>query len=421
MNVGALQSGFPLGNKFPESTNVGSGQKQSSFGDVFKMVTSKVAARESKQTDTFREVPTELVSDILSADSTEGLQKALESLLGVESVELSVLLGDRNIITLDELSTELSMDSEKVLDLLKDLLLKAGKSLEELKELNESADIWTLLSTFDGLKNKTLEILNNSIIKNGSMEAVQLLAFLKTVEVSAMQIDTVNSMEQKLHVFQSMISDAAIQFDQGLIASGKLNSLDIPHQKFNFRMIPELNPTQAVADEKDGPKQLSELQASAPNLSSVFKGDLVTSKTNSTTESESLMRELQILFKRSNFGQVNGSNRMLIKLYPEQLGQIRIELLETNGVITARILASTALAKGMLDSQLHQLKHAFTNQNIQVDRIDIAQSIQESSRNDREQPFNEHFEREQQTDKEKNDSHSEENQSFEEYLLELEV
>nr|WP_285847129.1 flagellar hook-length control protein FliK [Sporosarcina luteola] len=125
--------------------------------------------------------------------------------------------------------------------------------------------------------------------------------------------------------------------------------------------------------------------------------------------------------KRSNFGQVGGTNRMLIKLYPEHLGQIRIELLETNGVMTARILASTALAKGMLDSQLHQLKHAFNQQNLQVDRVDIAQTIQESHRNEREQSFNEQFKREQQKDDNKQNQSPEDELSFEEYMIELEV
>nr|WP_285851891.1 flagellar hook-length control protein FliK [Sporosarcina luteola] len=125
--------------------------------------------------------------------------------------------------------------------------------------------------------------------------------------------------------------------------------------------------------------------------------------------------------KRSNFGQVGGTNRMLIKLYPEHLGQVRIELLETNGIMTARILASTALAKGMLDSQLHQLKHAFNQQNLQVDRVDIAQTIQESQKNEREQAFNEHFKREQQTDDNKQNQSQEDELSFEEYMIELEV
>ena len=112
---------------------------------------------------------------------------------------------------------------------------------------------------------------------------------------------------------------------------------------------------------------------------------------------------------------------MLIKLYPEHLGQIRIELHETNGVLSARILASTALAKGMLDSQMHQLRNALAQQNLQVERIDVTQSIQETSKNDREQAFNEQFKREQQEESNKDNSQTEEEMTFDEFMIELEV
>ena len=114
---------------------------------------------------------------------------------------------------------------------------------------------------------------------------------------------------------------------------------------------------------------------------------------------------MQNIFKRSNFGQTGGTNRLLIKLYPEHLGQVRIELLQVNGVMTARILASTALGKEMLDSQLHQLRSAFLQQNLQVERIDVSQTLQDTSRNDRDQAFNQHFRKEQ----ENSDEHQEQN------------
>nr|WP_255726555.1 flagellar hook-length control protein FliK [Sporosarcina sp. ACRSM] len=130
---------------------------------------------------------------------------------------------------------------------------------------------------------------------------------------------------------------------------------------------------------------------------------------------------MQTIFKRSNFGQTGGTNRLLIKLYPEHLGQVRIELLQTNGVMTARILASTALGKEMLDSQLHQLRQAFVQQNIQIDRIDISQTLQDTARNDREQAFNQQFGRQQQEAEQQHNQNSEEDKTFQEYMIELEV
>ena len=113
-------------------------------------------------------------------------------------------------------------------------------------------------------------------------------------------------------------------------------------------------------------------ESSQQVASSAF-GNVVTAKGELTltevenrnnARNEALMKEMQTIFKRSNFGQTGGTNRLLIKLYPEHLGQVRIELLQVNGIMTARILASTALGKEMLDSQLHQLRSAFLQQNL---------------------------------------------------------
>nr|WP_255550930.1 flagellar hook-length control protein FliK [Sporosarcina sp. E16_8] len=130
---------------------------------------------------------------------------------------------------------------------------------------------------------------------------------------------------------------------------------------------------------------------------------------------------MQTIFKRSNFGQTGGTNRLLIKLYPEHLGQVRIELLQVNGIMTARILASTALGKEMLDSQLHQLRSAFLQQNLQVERIDVSQTLQDSTKNDRDQAFNQHFRKEGQEADEQQEQTDEEEMTFQEYMIDLGV
>nr|WP_281422274.1 flagellar hook-length control protein FliK [Sporosarcina aquimarina] len=133
------------------------------------------------------------------------------------------------------------------------------------------------------------------------------------------------------------------------------------------------------------------------------------------------MREFQAILNRANFGQTGGTNRLMVKLYPEHLGQVRIELLEINGVMTARILASTAMAREMLDSQIHQLRHAFNQQNLQVERIDLSQTIQEPSKNDREQAFNKQNEQQKEQLTEQDQNQDEQERTFEEFMIELEV
>ncbi len=84
------------------------------------------------------------------------------------------------------------------------------------------------------------------------------------------------------------------------------------------------------------------------------------------------VRELSNLIGRSTFSQTTHTARLTIRLYPEELGSLRVELLQKDGVMTAKFLASSATAKEMLDVQMQSLRQAFSQQNIQVDRIEVS-------------------------------------------------
>lgn len=84
------------------------------------------------------------------------------------------------------------------------------------------------------------------------------------------------------------------------------------------------------------------------------------------------VRELSNIMGRSNFNQTAHTARLTIRLYPEELGSLRVELLQKDGIMTARFLASSSTAKEMLDVQMHSLRQAFSQQNIQVERIEVS-------------------------------------------------
>ncbi len=113
-------------------------------------------------------------------------------------------------------------------------------------------------------------------------------------------------------------------------------------------------------------------------------------------QSEALLKEMQAIINKAQLSNAQGITRLTLKLYPENLGTIRIELVQNDGVLTARLLASTAHGRELLDSQAHQLKQAFVQQNIQVERLDIAQSLQDADRQQRDQSFFNNFFKQQQ-------------------------
>lgn len=407
------------------STNMqNGGPATSKFGAIFAGISSNTPEMESPSDG---QIPIELIPNLFNASSVEELENAMQAIQGNEEIEMPddfAAIGSNG--SLEEVANWLSVNPEEMLKKLQQLLEEAGISKAEAEELTIATDMWTLLDMIDEAGTRFFENLNEALQKHDTRnEATQLLSFIKTIELIAPKSDMNLSMEQKVDSFRHMMTTAAGQLEQRIASAGKQEQLPFLNQKTEFRIVLETNSSTSANAEGSGQKQADTTSQSGAvhATTTIVRAEmpLQQAESNPTNRSETLLREMQALMKRSNFGQVGGTNRMLIKLYPEHLGQIRIELLETNGVMTARILASTALAKGLLDSQLHQLKHAFNQQNLQVDRIDIAQTIQESQRNEREQSFNEQFKREQQTDDNKQNQSPDDELSFEEYMIELEV
>ncbi|WP_162287797.1 flagellar hook-length control protein FliK [Indiicoccus explosivorum] len=126
-------------------------------------------------------------------------------------------------------------------------------------------------------------------------------------------------------------------------------------------------------------------------------------------------QEFEKLLNRAKFGQANGASKLLIRLNPGHLGMIRLEIVQREGVSTVQLLASTAHGKEMLDSSLSQLKQAFLQQNVAVDRIEITQALQDASGKNRQQQSAGQEPQEQRENR--NDPETE----FNEFLLELEA
>ncbi|MFJ7849485.1 flagellar hook-length control protein FliK [Peribacillus sp. NPDC097206] len=150
---------------------------------------------------------------------------------------------------------------------------------------------------------------------------------------------------------------------------------------------------------------------------------LTASKGGQTVSQEEFVKRFESILNKSNFSGTNGVNKLLIRLNPEHLGSLRIELIQKDGMMTARILATTAHAKDMLENQVQGLKQAFNGQNIQIEKIEIAQAFnsfnaEKFSQKDAEQHSRQHQESKQESNEE---SESEFTSSFAEALLNLEV
>jgi len=135
---------------------------------------------------------------------------------------------------------------------------------------------------------------------------------------------------------------------------------------------------------------------------------------------ELLMKQFQSILSKSQFLNTGGTQKLFIKLFPEHLGSVRVELFQKDQTMIARIITTTGTAKEALESQVNGLKQAFAAQNISVERIEISQQTSQQERFLNRDPHQQH----RQPDRQEKDSKEDQgdfNLSFEEALLNTEA
>ncbi|MCA1040777.1 flagellar hook-length control protein FliK [Bacillus infantis] len=162
-------------------------------------------------------------------------------------------------------------------------------------------------------------------------------------------------------------------------------------QKAFTQLSNELNLRQQKSNEgkyqlPDGGKTTSRLDAGAPSftlvpqMTKVEHLTLMQPNQGKMVSAEQLIEQFESILAKSQLTKTGGVQRMFLRLNPENLGSLRIELIQKDSQLTARILTSTGAAKDMLDAQVNGLKQALHSQNIQVERIEITQQLSQQER-----------------------------------------
>ncbi|MBO0603034.1 flagellar hook-length control protein FliK [Sporosarcina sp. E16_3] len=415
MNIASLQAIAGKSVK-TSSNNVPSGQRATnSFGSVF----SNIAGNGPLTVAPVKEqivsgINDESIMAIFNATSIEELKDGESKLDSISNLE--------------ELASLLNLEPKQLIESLLQLLEQAGLDEKGLLAVSNMYDFWTVLNTIDNVASQFFAKLTDALEGKGGIpkqQAVELLMLLKTAELVAPKTDLLMKQEQQVFTLQGYLATASERFEYVLnsSSSAKNGMVQLMESKNVVQFVIPVEAGRTMTDDGTSKDALQQVASSAFGTVVTAKGELTLTEVENrnNARNEALMKEMQTIFKRSNFGQTDGTNRLLIKLYPEHLGQVRIELLQVNGIMTARILASTALGKEMLDSQLHQLRSAFLQQNLQVERIDVSQTLQDTAKNDRDQAFNQHFRKEGQETDGKQEQNDEEEMTFQEYMIDLGV
>ena len=90
---------------------------------------------------------------------------------------------------------------------------------------------------------------------------------------------------------------------------------------------------------------------------------------------ESFMKNFEKLLSSSNFMKNGMFNKLVIKLHPETLGTIRIELIQSQTSLVAKLHVQNEQVRSLIESHLSGLKNSFAAQNIQVDKFEISSNL----------------------------------------------
>lgn len=131
-------------------------------------------------------------------------------------------------------------------------------------------------------------------------------------------------------------------------------------------------------------------------------------------QSSNLVNELEKVWSKASFSAEEGTSKLLIKLFPKQLGAISIEMLQKDSETVARIVVSSAKTKELLDSNLSTLRHGLVSQHVSIDKIDVLLSEQAMSYNNENDQQKERQEKElfRNEEEDQDSQHLEEGASF---------
>lgn len=381
----------------------------SNFGSVF----GQVLTSSNETTQTSKTTSSNELADLQALLNADSMEEVLD-LLGISHDDGLLMLQfgeDGKAVALDEM-----LHLENILNALgidEEQLQKIVQQL--LGEEKEASDVWELLTLVDAQAPVLQANISTALQGEGQVtpkEASQLLQVLKLVQLVGQKTDLTASQEDLLTTVKSLLT--SLQTQVGTLQVTTKTTVTLP--LLGFQQVVQQVQVTKQSDTNTNDMLTPQTVQTKPDT---FHVTLPTAK---PAQSEALLKEMQAIINRAQISNAQGITRLTIKLYPENLGTVRIELVQNDGVLTARLLASTAHGRELLDSQAHQLKQAFAQQNIQVDRLDIAQSLQDADRQQRDQSFfNNFFKQQQDEEQDQKSDDEDEGMSFSDYLISEEV
>lgn len=345
------------------------------FGDILNMKLQSFQAETATNAEETAEVRTDMaqllasvlgelqeqIGPRLSEDEQELLQQSIDLLRGTDEEHLDTLVMIGPVL-------------EKIAGAVESLISESEVNKEEVQLILE--ELKTALKQYETINQTSSPAFPKSadlpIFITGHIPVRQTISSSTDTESEKADSNS-NSFKQGTGMLSS--EQEHLDTDEARPVSVRLESPNAPKEAASATTsTPHGNDGKGTETGNVQSKaEASQALASNSNRNEIEEAIVRLAETGSNErKSRELIRQFTNVLQKSHFSQALQTKSLTIRLYPEHLGSLRIELIQKDGAMIARILASTNMAKDMLDSQIHQLRQAFVQQNIQVDKVDVS-------------------------------------------------
>ncbi len=88
-------------------------------------------------------------------------------------------------------------------------------------------------------------------------------------------------------------------------------------------------------------------------------------------QSSDLVNKLEKIWSKASVSTEEGASKLFVKLLPNQLGSISIEVLQQENERVAQVVVSSAKTKELLDANLFRIRQALASQHVSVEQVDV--------------------------------------------------
>lgn len=159
-----------------------------------------------------------------------------------------------------------------------------------------------------------------------------------------------------------------------------------------------LNPNQAVAQHTlNGSVKNESNKPSVMNESLVLPDKTVHAsdrvlqpsevlKAEGQTEERRFVKTLQRILQQGSMNlRSDGQTTLTLKLFPEHLGKLQIQVIQNGQKLAAQIIAESSATKDLVERSLPQLRQALHSQNVTFDQIDVEEFVNKDQQQQHEQ------------------------------------